>query len=93
MEVNTYQLMDVLLPEFSLLRKALAIGGGGDGASIPALQLGLNPFKRRRDAPVVYWSGFVPCGPERREVFYQVPESLPAVSRSWRWRWRQVQWA
>ena len=45
-----------------------------EAPSIPTLQLGLNPFKRRRDAPVVYWSGFVPCGPERREVFYQVPE-------------------
>ncbi len=72
LEVTTYQLMDVLLPEFTLLRKAMAIGGDGSGA--PELQLGLNPFKRRRDAPVVYWSGFVPCGPERRELFHQVPE-------------------
>jgi uncharacterized protein YfaS (alpha-2-macroglobulin family) len=76
LEVETYQLMDVLMPEFSLLRKAMAIGGDGDGsgASIPTLQLGINPFKRRRDAPVVYWSGFVPCGPDRKEVFYEVPE-------------------
>lgn len=78
LEVKTYQLMDVLMPEFSLLRKAMAIGGGGDGGgpgvSIPTLQLGLNPFKRRRDAPVVFWSGFVPCGPERKEIFYEVPE-------------------
>jgi hypothetical protein len=72
LEVTTYQLIDVLLPEFTLYRKALAIGGDGNGT--PALQLGINPFKRRRDAPVVYWSGFVPCGPDRKEVFYQVPE-------------------
>ncbi|MGB1129265.1 MAG: alpha-2-macroglobulin family protein, partial [Haloferula sp.] len=32
LEVETYQLMDVLMPEFSLLRKALAIGGDGGGA-------------------------------------------------------------
>jgi len=78
LEVQTYQLMDVLLPEFSLLRNALAIGGDGDGesigGSIPDLKMGLNPFKRRRDAPVVYWSGFVPCGPDRKEVFYDIPE-------------------
>jgi uncharacterized protein YfaS (alpha-2-macroglobulin family) len=78
LEVQTYQLLDVLLPEYSLLRKTLAIGGGGgEGsarASIPELQLGLNPFKRRRDAPVVYWSGFVQAGPGRNEVSYQVPE-------------------
>lgn len=72
LEVTTYQLIDVLLPEFTLYRKALAIGGDGNGT--PELQLGINPFKRRRDAPVVYWSGFVPCGPDRKEVFYQVPE-------------------
>ncbi len=72
LEVTTYQLIDVLLPEFTLYRKALAIGGDGNGA--PELQLGINPFKRRRDAPVVYWSGFVPCGPDRKEIFYQVPE-------------------
>ncbi len=73
LQVETYQLMDVLLPEFTLLRKALAIGGDGGGEgeadSIPTLKTGLNPFKRRRDAPVVYWSGFVPCGPERRELY------------------------
>jgi uncharacterized protein YfaS (alpha-2-macroglobulin family) len=78
LEVETYQLMDVLLPEFTLLRKALAIGGdggeGGEEATVPSLTMGLNPFKRRRDAPVVYWSGFVPSGPERGEVFYDVPE-------------------
>lgn len=75
LEVETYQLMDVLMPEFSLLRKALAIGGdGGPESEIPQLKMGLNPFKRERDAPVVYWSGFVPCGPERKEVFYEVPD-------------------
>lgn len=72
LEVSTYQLLDMLLPEFTLYRKALAIGG--DGNAVPELALGVNPFKRRRDPPVVYWSGFVPCGPERREVFYDVPE-------------------
>ncbi len=72
LEVTTYQLVDLLLPEFTMLRKALSIGG--DGRAVPGLDLGLNPFKRRRDAPVVYWSGFVPCGPDRKEVFYEVPE-------------------
>ncbi len=72
LEVQTWQLMDVLLPEFTLLRKALAIGGDGGGA--PTMKLGLNPFKRRRDAPVIYWSGFVPVGRQRVQVSYRVPE-------------------
>ena len=77
LEVQTWQILDVLMPEFSLLRKSLAIGGDGGedgGSAIPELEMGLNPFKRRRDAPVVFWSGFVPAGTGRQEVFYQVPE-------------------
>ncbi len=72
LEVGTWQLLDLLLPEYSLMKSAKAFGGDGDEP--PELKLGLNPFKRRRVAPVVYWSGIVECGPERREVFYDVPD-------------------
>ncbi len=72
LEVGTWQLLDLLLPEFSLLKSAKAFGGDGDEP--PELKLGLNPFKRRRVAPVVFWSGIVESGPERREVFYDVPD-------------------
>ncbi len=72
LEVDTWQLLDLLLPEFSLLKNTKAFGGDGDEP--PELKLGLNPFKRRRVAPVVFWSGIVESGPERREVFYEVPD-------------------
>jgi uncharacterized protein YfaS (alpha-2-macroglobulin family) len=72
LEVGTWQLLDLLLPEFSLLKNAKAFGGDGDEP--PELKLGLNPFKRRRAAPVVFWSGIVESGLERREVFYEVPD-------------------
>jgi len=72
LEVRTWQLLDLLLPEYSLLKSAKAFGGDGDEP--PELKLGLNPFKRRRVAPVVYWSGIIESGPERREVFYDVPD-------------------
>ena len=72
LEVGTWQLLDLLLPEFSLLKNSRAFGGDGDEP--PELKLGLNPFKRRRVAPVVFWSGIVESGPERREVFYEVPD-------------------
>ncbi len=74
LEVNTYQLLDLLIPEFTLLKNAVATGGDEDALEPPELKLGLNPFKRRRVAPVVFWSGIVECGPERKEVFYQVPD-------------------
>ena len=72
LEVGTWQLLDLLLPEYSLLKSAKAFGGDGDEP--PELKLGLNPFKRRRVAPVVYWSRIIESGPERREVFYDVPD-------------------
>ena len=71
LEVGTWQLMDLLLPEFSMLKQTKAYGGDGDSLE---LNLGLNPFKRRKVAPVVFWSGIVEAGPVRREVRYDVPD-------------------
>ena len=71
LEVGTWQLMDLLLPEFSILKQSKAYGGDGDSV---ALNLGMNPFKRRKAAPVVFWSGIIEGGPERREVRYDVPD-------------------
>ncbi len=71
LEVESWQILDLLLPEFSMVKKSRAFGGDGD---VPELKLGLNPFKRRRDAPVVFWSGIIESGPEAREVIYQVPD-------------------
>jgi hypothetical protein len=68
LETETEQLLDLILPEFSLLNRK-AFGGDED----EAMKLNLNPFKRRKEAPVVYWSGLVTTGPERREVSYTVP--------------------
>ncbi len=70
LEVETEQLMDLILPEFSLVTKHKAYGGDSD----KPLRLHLNPFKRRKEPPVVFWSGLVEAGPERREVSYTVPD-------------------
>jgi uncharacterized protein YfaS (alpha-2-macroglobulin family) len=72
LEVQSWQLLDLLMPEFSLLKQSRAFGGDGDEP--PELKLGLNPFKRRRAAPVVFWSGIVEAGPQRKTVTYDVPD-------------------
>lgn len=72
LEVRTWQLLDLLLPEYSIAKKSRAFGGDGDEP--PELKLGLNPFKRKRNAPVVYWSGIVECGPEARELTWDIPD-------------------
>ena len=69
LRVETAQLLDLILPEFSILRKSKAFGGGG---APPKLHI--NPFKRRREPPVVFWSGIVESGTDWREVTYSVPD-------------------
>ncbi|MDQ2659778.1 MAG: alpha-2-macroglobulin, partial [Verrucomicrobiota bacterium] len=66
--VETSQIVDLIMPEFSVLRSLSAFGGDGDEPRQ------LNPFKRVTEKPVVFWSGIVDAGPDRREVVYSVPD-------------------
>lgn len=70
LEVESAQILDLILPEFSILSKQKAFGGSED----VALKMHLNPFKRRKEAPVVFWSGLIECSTERQEVTYDVPD-------------------
>ena len=71
LEVGTLQTLDLVLPEFKKLMQGAAPGGDGDG------ELGkhLNPFKRKRSQPVVYWSGLVDVD-GKRDFQYTVPDSF-----------------
>ncbi|MBK6998505.1 MAG: alpha-2-macroglobulin family protein [Rhodoferax sp.] len=70
LEVSTQQTLDLILPEFKKLMQA-APGGDGEGL----MGKHLNPFKRRTDPPVAYWSGVVDVNGSR-EFSYTVPESF-----------------
>lgn len=71
LEVRTQQWLDLLLPEYRFMT-APAFGGDGGGEDLPGVQV--NPFKRREEAPVVYWSGIVDCGPDGVELKWRVPD-------------------
>lgn len=69
LEVSTSQIMDLLLPEYSLLKSLSRIGGDGfanDGKN-------LNPFKRKTEPPVAYWSGILDSGSDERNWSFTVP--------------------
>ncbi|MCC6594081.1 MAG: alpha-2-macroglobulin [Xanthomonadales bacterium] len=53
LDVETSQILDLILPEFSRLVASAAPGGDGEG------ELGkhLNPFTRKSETPAVWWSG------------------------------------
>jgi uncharacterized repeat protein (TIGR01451 family) len=73
--VGTSQIVDLILPEFSILRSAAA---GGD-ADAPAKNL--NPFRRVTERPVVFWSGVIDAGPDDRTVTYDVPDFFNGTLR------------
>jgi len=78
LEVGTRQTVDLILPEYSIAREVAAAGGDADD---DALAHHLNPFKRKHDAPVVYWSGIVDIGPQAKTFTYQVPDYFAGTLR------------
>lgn len=72
LQVATYQLLDLVLPEFSLLKQSYAPGGDGMGEDM--LGANLNPFKRKGLPPVVFWSGVIKADTTKRTYKYQVPD-------------------
>lgn len=79
LEVQTSQLLDLILPEFKLIQALSA--PGGDGYAGEAIGKNLNPFKRRRDKPVAYWSGIVQADNTTRELTYRVPDHFNGSMR------------
>lgn len=70
LEVDSAQILDLILPEFSKLM-SLTAAPGGDGGE--GMDLHLNPFKRKKDKPVAYWSGITDVNGEA-EFSYPLPD-------------------
>jgi uncharacterized protein YfaS (alpha-2-macroglobulin family) len=77
LQVKTSQILDLILPEFSRLTALSAPGGDAEAA----IGKHLNPFKRKRDKPVVYWSGIIDAGPDERELTYPIPDYFNGTLR------------
>jgi uncharacterized protein YfaS (alpha-2-macroglobulin family) len=69
LDVTTRQILDLILPEF---RAAMLSAPGGDQRSL--LGANLNPFKRKTDRPVAWWSGIVEAGDQERSLDWTVPD-------------------
>jgi uncharacterized protein YfaS (alpha-2-macroglobulin family) len=72
LELSTAQTLDLILPEFKKLMAQAAPGGDADGEAGKHL----NPFKRKRDKPAVFWSGVVDVDASGKSFTYAVPESF-----------------
>jgi uncharacterized protein YfaS (alpha-2-macroglobulin family) len=71
LQVKTYQMLDLLMPEFSLIQQSQA-AGGDEGAG--AIGKNLNPFRSKRAAPVAFWSGVIKSDSKVRTYSYDVPD-------------------
>jgi uncharacterized protein YfaS (alpha-2-macroglobulin family) len=71
LQVGTYQMVDLILPDFDAYQRSAAPGGG---EMLRMAGANLNPFQRQTDAPVAFWSGILDSGPERKSVSYIVPD-------------------
>ncbi len=71
LQVESTQTLDLILPEFTKLMRTAAPGGDAESPTGKHL----NPFKRKTDKPVVFWSGIVDVS-ESREFSYVVPENF-----------------
>jgi uncharacterized protein YfaS (alpha-2-macroglobulin family) len=70
LSVSTAQILDLLLPEFR--RLGLNAAPGGDGEAL--LSQHLNPFRRKGEKPMAYWSGILDADSSTREVSFTVPD-------------------
>ena len=77
LEVSTLQILDLILPEFRQLGLAAAPGGDAEGL----LGKHLNPFRRKGEKPVAYWSGIVEADATPRELKYAVPDYFNGTLR------------
>jgi uncharacterized protein YfaS (alpha-2-macroglobulin family) len=69
LDVSTRQILDLILPEF---RTAMLSAPGGDQRSV--LGANLNPFKRKTDRPVAWWSGILEAGDQQHTLDWTVPD-------------------
>jgi alpha-2-macroglobulin len=77
LEVSTLQILDLILPEFRQLGLAAAPGGDAEGL----IGKHLNPFRRKGEKPVAYWSGIVEADSTPRELKYVVPDYFNGTLR------------
>ncbi|KJV62334.1 alpha-2-macroglobulin family protein [Rickettsia amblyommatis] len=79
LEVRTSQIMDLILPERPLLMKAYMAAPAGDGFINVARNL--NPFKRKSQPPVAFWSGILEADLDEREVTFDIPSYFNGTLR------------
>ncbi|PID78144.1 MAG: hypothetical protein CSB21_01585 [Deltaproteobacteria bacterium] len=75
LEVKTFQMADLVLPEYEILRKTFA-PGGGTFAKSALLAANLNPFQRTINTPAVKWFGILDSEKKAKKITWTVPDTF-----------------
>ncbi|MDR2427234.1 MAG: alpha-2-macroglobulin [Endomicrobium sp.] len=72
LEIETFQTVDLILPDYKVIREISAIGGGEGYEEL--LEKNLNPFARKQHKPVVFWSKMLDATTQYQTVKFKVPD-------------------
>lgn len=78
LEVLTQQTIDQIMPQFIQDRELSAVGGDSGEEGMASR---LNPFKRKTELPVAYWSGILDTDSNNHQLIYQVPDYFNGTLR------------
>lgn len=78
LDVRTFQILDLLLPEIRLLLEKAHPGGGEE---VLAPSTNLNPFKRKTKPPIAFWSGLLDTDEHFRETAFNIPDYFNGTLR------------
>lgn len=73
LQVKTFQVLDLLLPDIRRFKEFAGPGGDGGGG---ALGSNLNPFRKKNKPPVVFWSGVLSAGPREKDYAFRIPDDF-----------------
>ena len=76
LQVDTFQILSLLLPEYKILHEFAKTGGGDfDGGSGDVNQILTNPFGRRTQPPVAFFVGpITTTGGVREKITFDIPQ-------------------
>lgn len=72
LQVETMQILDLLLPEINVREQSSRFGGDEE----INLRKNLNPFKRKTDKPAIFWSGILDISSEEKLLEFKVPDTF-----------------
>lgn len=79
LQVDTFQLFSLVLPEIEMVKKSFASGGGFGSAN----GKNLNPFKRKFVKAVAFWSGIVRADAEWKDFKITIPSHFNGTLKTY----------